>query len=179
MTVKELHKVQCHSVVLLLQKIYWSYDLEGSDTIWFGRKYQFTRRHIPEDLNFHTYNRESFKSHVFHLEYQENRELQLTYVIQINTSAVLINFTNPRLSIRYTCKHFLRQNKGNLGSVIFQFCAYTNVTKSATFHVWHTKLSSEPACLLMKVWKNAFKFCRSLGLIHSQLFCIITTFRRA
>ena len=95
----------------------------------FGRKYQFTRRHIPEDLNFHIYSRESFKSRVFHLDYQENRELQSTDVTQINTSAVLINFTGPRLSIRYTCKLFLRQKTGNLGSVIVQLCAYTTLTK--------------------------------------------------
>jgi hypothetical protein len=99
-TVKEFHKVQCPSVALLLQKIYCSYYLDGSETMLFGRKYQFTRRHIPEDLNFHSYSRESFKSHVFHLDYQEDRELQLTDVTQINNSAVLINFTDPRLSIR-------------------------------------------------------------------------------
>jgi hypothetical protein len=146
------------SGVTSLKKIYCSYDLKGSDTTWFGRKYQFTRRHIPEDFHFHIYSSESFKSHVFHLGYQDNRELQSTGVTQINTSAVLINFTDPKLSIRYTrtCKHFLRQKTGNLGSVVVQFCVYTTLTKSATFHVWFTKLSSEPACLLMKVWKKAF-----------------------
>jgi hypothetical protein len=141
-------------VALLLQEAFCSNDLVGSDTMWFGRKNKFTLRHIPEDLNVQIYSDESFKSHVFDLDYQGYRELQLTDVTQINTSAVLINFTDSRLSVRYTCKHFLCQKTGNLGRVIVQLCEYTTVTKSVTFHVWFTKLGSEPAYLLMKVWKS-------------------------